>query len=127
MIALLTVLLLPFVEQANEEVELTYGVEITETTGSLINKSIIFTDDDGNRLKCPMPSKSELKNKAPMDCKDGNGVVHMIEALKPVQTGRAPRTWCYPRRSSPGTLLVVGLRCGGPLSEGVIQLASVRR
>ncbi|MET3172719.1 UNVERIFIED_ORG: hypothetical protein ABIB52_000547 [Arthrobacter sp. UYCu721] len=83
-IAALTVLLLPFVEQANEEVELTYGVEITETTGSLINKNIIFTDDDGNRLKCPMPSKSDLKNKAPMDCKDGSGVVHRIEAIKPV-------------------------------------------
>lgn len=83
-IALLTVLLLPFVEQADKEVELTYGVEITETTGSLINKNIIFTDDDGNRLKCPMPSKSDLKNKAPMECKDGNGVVHTVEAIRPV-------------------------------------------
>ncbi|MEV7132637.1 hypothetical protein AB0N24_07075 [Arthrobacter sp. NPDC093128] len=83
-IALLTVLLLPFVEQADEEVELTYGVEITETTGSLINKNIIFTDDDGNRLKCPVPSKSDLKNKAPMQCKDRNGAVHAIEAIKPV-------------------------------------------
>lgn len=82
-IALLTVLLLPFVKQADEEVELTYGVEITETTGSLINKNIIFTDDDGNRLKCPMPSKSDLKNKAPMHCKDHNGVVHTVEAIRP--------------------------------------------
>jgi hypothetical protein len=88
-IALLTVLLLPLVEQADEEVELTYGVEINETTGSLINKNIIFTDDDGNRLKCPMPSKSDLKNKAPMDCKDGNGIVHRIEARSPSkQTAR---------------------------------------
>lgn len=77
-IALLTVLLLPFVEQANEEVELTYGVEITETTGSLINKDIIFTDDDGNRLKCPMPSKSDLKSKAPMECKDRHRVIHSV-------------------------------------------------
>jgi hypothetical protein len=83
-IALLTVLLLPLVEQADEEVELTYGVEITETTGSLINKNIIFTDDDGNRLKCPMPSKSDIKNKVPMECKDRNGVVHMVEAIRPV-------------------------------------------
>lgn len=83
-LALLTVLLLPFVEQADEEVELTYGVEITETTGSLMNKNIIFTDADGNRLKCPMPSKSDLKNKAPMECKDRNGAIHTIEAIKPV-------------------------------------------
>ncbi len=84
MIALLTVLLLPLVEQANEEVEVTYGVEITETTGSLINKNIIFTDEDGNRLKCPMPSKSDLNNRAPMECKDRNGTIHTVEAVKPL-------------------------------------------
>jgi hypothetical protein len=83
-IALLTVLLLPFVEQANEEVELTYGVEITETTGSLINKNIIFTNDEGIRLKCPMPRKSDLKNRVPMECKDRNGGIHTVEAIKPL-------------------------------------------
>lgn len=84
MILLLTILLLPFVQQAEEEVEVTYGVEITETTGSLMNKNIIFTDDDGNSLKCPMPSKSDLKNKAPLQCKDRNGVGHTVEAIRPV-------------------------------------------
>lgn len=83
-LALLTVLLLPFVEQADEEVELTYGVEITETTGSLLNKNIIFTDHDGKRVKCPMPSTSDLKNKVPMECKDRNGAIHTVEAIKPV-------------------------------------------
>lgn len=84
LISLLTILLLPLLQQYDKEVELTYGIDITETTGSLMNRNLIFTHRDGTELKCPMPSKSDLESFASMECKDRSGAVRIIEPRRPV-------------------------------------------
>lgn len=79
-----TLLLLPGAQEEIDRAEMVYGITIAEAPSSVLNRGIVVIDHDNNRIDCQLPSKDEVKNGAPMKCKDAHDEPILVKARRPV-------------------------------------------
>lgn len=83
-VAVGALLMLPVAKKDIDRVEMVYGITIAEAPSSVLNRGIVVIDRDENRIKCQMPSGTEVEHGAPMKCTDHSGNPILIKARRPV-------------------------------------------